>query len=112
MVALLLLQGRSAQAGNTTVVVSVSVGGGLAIGAVGWYLYLTYSEQVAHHQRQKESVSMRTMAHTDRMDLGLDGDRTELIKQNQGLIQRPGVLDQEDVPSSQVVFVRFLELPW
>jgi hypothetical protein len=94
------------------VVVSVSVGGGVAVGMVGWYIYLTYSERIAHLQRQRESVSIRALTNTQRIDLGLYGGRTGLIMRNQALLQRPGELDYENVPSSQAVFIRFLELPW
>ena len=109
MLALLLLSGRTAQAGNTTVVVSVSVGGGMAVGAVGWFIYLTYSERIAHLQKQPESVAM-----TNTVGKGLDLHRGKpgWIEENWKLMQGPGLLDRENVPPSQAAFVRFLEFSW
>lgn len=44
--------GRPAHAGDTTVVISVSIGGGVAIGMAAWFLHITFSERIARMDRE------------------------------------------------------------
>jgi hypothetical protein len=108
-IAFLFIPCRTVQAGNTTVVISVSLGGGVAVGMVGWFIHLTYSQRVAraHPPSYGLSGEAELGKRLNLDDLRTRGNRIEVVF--------PSTLelrDSEDMPSKQTAFIRFVELPW
>ncbi len=109
-IVLLFIPCRIAQAGNTTVVISVSIGGGVAVGMVGWFIHLTYSQRVARTHPPSHGLSGQ--AGTLGGVLGLDGLRTQWNRNEVVFPSTFGFRDSEDMPPKQTAFIRFVELPW
>jgi len=109
-VALLFIPCRIAHAGNTTVVISASIGGGVAVGMVGWFIHLTYSQRVARAHPPSHELSAKT--GTQGEVLGLDGLRTQWNRNEVTTPSTFGVKDSEGMPPQQTAFIRFVELPW
>jgi hypothetical protein len=113
-IVLLFIPCRIALAGNTTVVVSVSIGGGVAVGMVGWFIHLTYSQRVA--QAHPPSHGLSGQARTPGEALGLDDLRSTWNRPwNRNDAGFPSVLGTraaENMPPEQTAFIRFVEIPW
>jgi hypothetical protein len=102
-IVLLFMPGRMAQAADTTLVISVSIGGGVAVGMVGWLIHLTYSQRVAHDQPQPYGFSARA---------GTGGEALNLGGLQSGLNKNQAVFLSENSPPERTAIIRLVELPW
>ena len=109
-IAMLFVPGRTAQAGNTTVVISVSIGGGVAVGMVGWFIHLTYSQRVARAHPQSHALSAQ--AGTQGEGLNLDGLRPGWNRDEMVFSSTPWPGASKNMPPERTAFIRFVELPW
>lgn len=109
-IALLFLPGRPALAGNTTVVISVSIGGGVAVGMVGWFIHLTYSQRVARTHPQPHTLSMQ--GKTQGEGLGLYESGPGGLTDDKVFLPTPGRWETDHSPPKQTAFIRFVDLRW
>ncbi|MCI0526415.1 MAG: hypothetical protein L0Y56_03045 [Nitrospira sp.] len=109
-IVLLFVPERTAQASNTTVVISVSIGGGVAVGMVGWFIHLTYSQRVAQADQKPHTLSAQ--AETPREVLGQDSLWSEWNRDKMVFPPTPWLGGSEDTPPKQTAFIRFVEFPW
>lgn len=109
-IVLFFIPDRIAQAANTTVVISVSIGGGVAVGMVGWFIHLTYSQRVARAYLQPHTLSAQSGRQGE--VLSLDGSHLEWNRKERVFPFAPGLMAAENMPPEQTTFIRLVELPW
>ena len=108
----LLLPVHTAHAVRTTIVISISVGGGVTVGAVAWYFFLSYSEQVTDSQEEPALASAQ--ADSDSEGNRLKNRFALVTARNLTTVTKPvhGLINQEAESSQKAAVIQFLEFSW
>lgn len=101
---LILSSPERAHAGNTRVVISLSVGGGAFVGMVGWFIHLSYSHRVASRPD--------VYAGSEGSGLGEGGTAASLV--SGGHPRNPALFQEapQSSPRAKTAFIRLVEIPW